>query len=112
MEKSPKNILTDQDPWMTEAISKELPSTKHGFCIWHITSKFSGWFNALLREKYSKWCYDFFDLYKLETIEEFEQKWPQVVAKYNLQSNKHVKGLYQVKDFWVLAYLRDHFLEG
>ena len=42
MKKSPKTILTDQDPWITEAISKELSFTKHGFCIWHITAKFSG----------------------------------------------------------------------
>lgn len=44
MGKPPITILTDQDPWLTEAIGLELPSTKHSFCIWHITSKFSGWF--------------------------------------------------------------------
>ncbi|GAA0176266.1 hypothetical protein LIER_29287 [Lithospermum erythrorhizon] len=42
MKHPPKTILTDQDPWMTEAIAREMPSTKHAFCIWHITSKFSG----------------------------------------------------------------------
>ena len=36
MKKQPKAILTDQDPWIMEAISKELPLTKHDFCIWHI----------------------------------------------------------------------------
>ena len=49
MKKSPEAILTDQDPWITEAISKEMSSTKHVFCIWHITAKFSGWFTAILR---------------------------------------------------------------
>ncbi|GKE31505.1 protein FAR1-related sequence 11 [Tanacetum coccineum] len=49
MKKLPKTILTDQDPWMTQAIAKEMPFTKHAFCIWHITSKFSGWFNSILR---------------------------------------------------------------
>ncbi|PWA56010.1 protein FAR1-RELATED SEQUENCE 11 [Artemisia annua] len=29
MKKAPNTILTDQDPWMTEAIAKEMPSTKH-----------------------------------------------------------------------------------
>ncbi|KAF7812001.1 protein FAR1-RELATED SEQUENCE 11-like isoform X1 [Senna tora] len=76
MDKPPKTILTDQDPWMTEAISKDMSSTKHSFCIWNITSKFS------------------------------------VIAKYNLESNKHVKGLYHVKDYWALPYLRDHFFGG
>lgn len=112
MKKPPKTILTDQDPWMKEAISKELPSTKHSFCIWHITFKFSCWFNAILRDKYPKWCSDFYGLYKLETREEFEHHWPKVVAKYNLQSNKHVKGLYEIKSYWALAYLRDYFFGG
>ena len=49
MKKQPKAILTDQDPWIMEAISKELPLTKHTFCIWHITAKFSGWFTSILR---------------------------------------------------------------
>ncbi|KAG4951458.1 hypothetical protein JHK85_045325 [Glycine max] len=97
---------------MKEAISKDLPSTKHSFCIWHITFKFSSWFNAILRDKYSKWCSDFYELYKLETCEEFEHQWPKVVAKYNLQSNKHVKGLYEIRNYWALAYLRDHFFGG
>jgi hypothetical protein len=45
MNKPPQSILTDQDPWITEPISKEFPSTKHAFCIWHITAKFSSWFS-------------------------------------------------------------------
>jgi len=39
MKKPPKTIITDQDPWMTQAIAFEMPSTKHTFCIWHITAK-------------------------------------------------------------------------
>ncbi|WJX39592.1 histidine decarboxylase [Trifolium repens] len=74
MKKAPKTILTDQDPWMKEAISKELPSTKHSFCIWHINFKFSSWFNAILRGEYAKWCSDFYELYKLETREDFEHQ--------------------------------------
>lgn len=94
---------------MKEAISKELSSTKHSFCIWHITFKFSCWFNVILRDKYPKCCSDFYDLYKLETREKFEHQWPKVVVKYNLQSNKHVKGLYEIKSYWTLAYLRNYF---
>jgi hypothetical protein len=49
MKKFPKTIITDQDPWMNQAIAFEMPSTKHAFCIWHITAKFSGWFTTLLQ---------------------------------------------------------------
>ncbi|KAG5541282.1 hypothetical protein RHGRI_021205 [Rhododendron griersonianum] len=112
MKKHPKTILTDQDPWMSEAIAKELPATKHSFCIWHITSKFSGWFTALLRDEYQDWCADFYNLYHLDSPEAFKHQWPQVVAKYHLDSNKHVVGLYEIKHFWVPAYLRSYFFGG
>ena len=100
----------DQDPWITEAISKELPATKHAFCIWHITTKFSGWFTSILRNQYSNWCMDFYKLYKLESCDEFDNQWLQVMTKYDMLSNKYVIGLYQIKHFWVPCYLRGHFL--
>ncbi|XP_071688654.1 protein FAR1-RELATED SEQUENCE 11-like [Rutidosis leptorrhynchoides] len=74
MKKSPQTILTDQDRWMTRVIVKKMPSTKHAFCIWHITSKFSSWFTSVLRSEYSNWCSDFYTLYKLDKVEEFEQQ--------------------------------------
>ncbi|GKC12728.1 FAR1-related sequence 11-like protein [Tanacetum coccineum] len=96
MGKPPQTILTDQDPWMSEAIAQEMPTTKHAFCIWHITAKFSGWFTSILRSEYSSWCSEFYNLYKLDTVEEFEKQWPLVIAKYNLNENKHVVGLYEI----------------
>ena len=71
MKKLPKAILIDQDPLMKKEISKELSLTKHSFCIWHITFKFSCWFNAILQDKYAKWRSGFYELYKLEAREEF-----------------------------------------
>ncbi|KAI8543312.1 hypothetical protein RHMOL_Rhmol08G0206900 [Rhododendron molle] len=112
MKKPPKTILTDQDPWMTEAISKELPFTKHAFCIWHITAKFSGWFTTILRNQYSNWCMDFYKLYKLDSCDDFERQWLQVIAKYDMAMNKHVNGLYRIKHFWAPCYLRGHFFGG
>ena len=112
MKKQPTAILTDQDPWITEAISKELPLTKHAFCIWHITAKFSGWFTSILRNQYSNWCIEFYKLYKLDSCEEFEAQWTKVMEKYDMLSNKHVIGLYQIKHFWVPCYLRGHFFGG
>nr|XP_043614572.1 protein FAR1-RELATED SEQUENCE 11-like [Erigeron canadensis] len=103
MKKPSKTIITDQDPWMTEAIATEMPTTKHSFCIWHITTKFSCWFAALLRTQYQNWCGDFYTLYKMTSIEEFEHSWPLIVSKYNLQKNNHVQGLYKFRKSWALA---------
>ena len=112
MRKPPKTIITDQDPWMSQAISIEMPTTKHSFCIWHITSKFSCWFSALLRTDYQSWCGDFYTLYRMTSIEEFEHNWSSVVAKYNLQNNNHVQGLYKFRKSWAPAYLRNYFFGG
>jgi hypothetical protein len=112
MKKPPQSIMTDQDPWITEPISKEFPLTKHAFCIWHITAKFSGWFTAILSKQYSYSCMDFYKLYKLDSCEEFEHQWPQVIVKYDILMNKHVNALYQIKHFWVPCYLRGHFFGG
>ena len=89
-----------------------MPTTKHAFCIWHITSKFSSWFTSIFRNKYFDWGGDFYKLYKLDNIEDFEHQWPSTIAKYNLQDNKHITGLYQIKDFWVPSYLRGYFFGG
>ena len=84
MKKPPKSILTDQDPWITKAISKELPFTKYVFFIWHITTKFSGWFTSILHNPYLSWCMYFYKLYKLDSYEECEHQWLQVITKYDV----------------------------
>ena len=55
---------------------------------------------------------DFYKLYKLDSCEEFEQQWLQVIAKYDMCMNKHVIGLYQIKHFWVPCYLGGYFFGG
>lgn len=112
MKKAPKTIVTDQDPWMSAAIASEMPNTKHSFCIWHITSKFSSWFTALLKKEYQNWCADFYALYRSICVEDFEQNWSLVIGKYNLQNNRHVEGMYRIKEFWAPCYLRDYFFGG
>ncbi|KAJ8436708.1 hypothetical protein Cgig2_027229 [Carnegiea gigantea] len=73
IKKPPKTIITDQDPWMSDTIASEMPTAKHSYCIWHITSKFSGWFMALLRSKYQNWCDEFYMLCKLNSPEAIEE---------------------------------------
>ena len=112
MKISPKTIITDQDPWMSEAIANEMPTTKHTYCIWHITTKFSSWFTALLRTKYQSWCADFYMLYRMTSVEEFERNWPLIIGKYNLENNNHVVGLYKIRNSWAPAYLHESFHGG
>ncbi|KAI3987547.1 hypothetical protein MKX01_003233 [Papaver californicum] len=99
MGKPPLTISTDQDLWMTEAIRVELPSIKLSFCIWHITTKFSGWFSSVLRSKCFEW------------LEQFEHEWPIAIPKYKLNNNSYIIGLYNVRTFGIPTFLLDYFFE-
>ena len=54
---------------------------------------------------------DFYKLYKLKSYEELDDQWLQVMTKYDMLSNKHAIGSYQIKHFWT-CYLRQHFFEN
>lgn len=110
--KAPETILTDQNMWLKEAVATEMPSTKHAFCIWHIVAKFSDWFSALLGSKYDKWKAEFYRLYNLHSVEDFEAGWREMVDTYGLHGNKHIVSLYALRSFWALPYLRCYFFAG
>lgn len=110
--KAPQTILTDENIWLKEAIACELPETKHAFCVWHIMANFSDWFSALLGSHYDDWKSEFYCLYNLEMIEEFEARWKEMVNRYGLQSNKHIISLYALRNFWALSFLRRYFFVG
>lgn len=50
--------------------------------------------------------------YKLDSCDDFEHQWLQVISKYDMVMNKHVNGLYQIKHFWAPCYLRGYFFGG
>ncbi|KAK6937318.1 FAR1 DNA binding domain, partial [Dillenia turbinata] len=110
--KAPETILTDQNMWLKEAIANEMPRTKHAFCIWHIIAKFSDWFSVLLGSEYDKWKAEFHRLYNLQTVEDFEVGWREMVDTYGLHGNKHTVSLYALRTFWALPFLRCYFFAG
>jgi hypothetical protein len=98
--------------WLKEAIAIEMPDTKHAFCIWHIISKFSDWFSILLGSCYDDWKAEFLRLYNLESVQDFEEGWSEMVEKYELHANKHITSLYAFRSFWALSFLRNYFFGG
>nr|CAD1836934.1 unnamed protein product [Ananas comosus var. bracteatus] len=110
--KAPQTILTDQNMCLKEVIAKEMPTTKHAFCIWLIVAKFPSWFNAVLGERYNEWKVEFCRLYNLESIDEFELGWQEMVDLYGLHANRHITNLFTFRTFWALPYLRSHFFAG
>lgn len=110
--KAPQTILTDQNLFLKEAISVEMPTAKHALCLWMIVAKFPSWFNAVLGERYSEWKSEFYRIYNLESIEDFELGWRDLVNSFGLQSNRHIVNLYGLRSLWALPFLRSHFFAG
>ncbi|KAF1877523.1 hypothetical protein Lal_00040239 [Lupinus albus] len=110
--KYPRTILTYQEHAIKEAISTELPNTKHAFCIWHIVSKFPIWFSFSLGPKYDDFKSEFYRLYNLESASDFEQQWKMMVDNLDLRKDHHIVSLYSHRQFWASAYLKDYFFAG
>lgn len=110
--KAPQTILTDQNMYLKEAIEIEMPTTKHAHCIWLIMAKFPSWFNAVLGERYNDWKTEFYRLYNLEAIEDFEHGWRVIIDKFGLHTNRHITNLFTFRTLWALPFLRSHFFAG
>uniref|UniRef100_A0A2N9IJI9 Protein FAR1-RELATED SEQUENCE n=1 Tax=Fagus sylvatica TaxID=28930 RepID=A0A2N9IJI9_FAGSY len=110
--KAPQTILTDQNMCLKEAIAMELPTTKHALCIWMIVGKFPSWFNAVLGERYNEWKTEFFRICNLDSIEDFELGWRDMVNSFGLHTNRHIANLYGLRSLWALPFLRTHFFAG
>ncbi|XP_062009260.1 putative protein FAR1-RELATED SEQUENCE 10 isoform X1 [Rosa rugosa] len=106
----PQTILTDIDSGLRDAIARELPSTKHVICIWHILSKISSWFSLPLGPQYENFKVEFDVLSHLESVEDFEHQWNILAARYGLVSDKHIGLLYSSRESWSLSYIRGYFL--
>ncbi|XP_019179464.1 PREDICTED: protein FAR1-RELATED SEQUENCE 11 isoform X2 [Ipomoea nil] len=110
--KAPQTVLTDQNMCLKEAIAVEMPTTKHALCIWLIVAKFPSWFNAVLGERYNEWKAEFYRLYNLESIDDFELGWRDMVNLFGLHNNRHIASLLSLRSLWALPYLRSHFFAG
>ncbi|XP_052192640.1 protein FAR1-RELATED SEQUENCE 11-like [Diospyros lotus] len=89
-----------------------MPATKHALCIWMIVAKSPSWFNTVLGESYNEWKAEFYQLYNLESIEDFELGWRDMVNSFGLHTNRHITNLFALRSLWALPYLRSHFLAG
>lgn len=110
--KTPQTLLTDQNMCLKEAVAMEMPTSKHALCIWLIVAKFPSWFNAVLGERYNEWKAEFYRLYNMESIDEFELGWREMVNSFGLHTNRHIASLFSLRSMWALPYLRSHFLAG
>ncbi|XP_021721191.1 protein FAR1-RELATED SEQUENCE 8-like [Chenopodium quinoa] len=109
--KAPIGILTDQAPAMRKPLEELMPHTQHRWCIWHITSKFGdklgkcplyAEFKSLLKSV----------IYESFTPEEFERNWCSFIKEYELENNEWLSNMFQEREMWVPAYMKEFFWAG
>ncbi|KAL7212395.1 hypothetical protein ACSBR2_015141 [Camellia fascicularis] len=106
----PQTILTDLDPGLRDAIRSELPNTKHVISICNILPKLSCWFSLPLGPRYTEFRSEFDVLYHLDSTEDFEFRWNQMVGQYGLSSDKHIALIFSFRTSWALPYKKGCFL--
>ncbi|XP_020590354.1 protein FAR1-RELATED SEQUENCE 11-like isoform X2 [Phalaenopsis equestris] len=110
--KFPRTVLTDLDMGLKDAMMSELPSTKHVFAIWHLTSKLSSWFSTLPGSQFENFVSDMLRVCNLDSVVEFDHQWNQMVLDFGLDSDRHIAILSFHREYWALPYLRGCFLGG
>lgn len=106
----PQTIITDIDPTLGDAISKELSQTKHVISTCHILSKIPNWFSLPLGLQYTDFRLEFNILCHMENIENFELQWDIFVARFGLVSDKHISLLFSLRASWPLCYVKSYFV--
>lgn len=106
----PQTIITDIDSGLRDAITSELPNTKHVISIWNILPKVSSWFSVSLGSRYAEFKSDLDALYRVESTEGFELQWNQMISIFGLSTDKHIVLLHSFRASWALCYMRGCFV--
>lgn len=108
---SPTAIITDQDMSMKQAVETVFPGTRHRWCLWHIMKKIPEKLGAYKDYKAIKKCMKS-TVYNSLTILEFEESWQKFIASFTLKENRWLTGLYNERNRWVPAFVKDTFWAG
>ncbi|XP_023749947.2 uncharacterized protein LOC111898248 [Lactuca sativa] len=84
--KAPKNVLTDQDAEIKQAMESVLPNSRHRLCMWHIMKKLQAkvtgdlFKNKDFKKRFNKLVWNM----HLKP-DEFEKKWDLIINEFNLE---------------------------
>ncbi|XP_076904717.1 protein FAR1-RELATED SEQUENCE 5-like [Bidens hawaiensis] len=110
---APKVVVTDQDPAMKQAIALVFSNTRHRLCMWHIMKKLADKVGVALCNNGDfkrKIC----DIVWTDSISqfEFETKWQLIMKEYDLESNKWLIDMFDMRYDWIPTYYRDEPFSG
>ncbi|KAG6724803.1 hypothetical protein I3842_02G000300 [Carya illinoinensis] len=96
---------------MKNAIDIVFPNTRHRYCLWHIMQKLPEKLGSHSEYNGLKTAIQNV-VYDIQSCEEFEEKWEQLMHKYDLIDNAWLQGLYTERSFWVPIFLKSVFWAG
>ncbi|XP_062100163.1 protein FAR1-RELATED SEQUENCE 5-like [Humulus lupulus] len=104
---TPKVVVIDGDGAIKNAVLKYFPNATHRLCVWHLCT------NALKFSKDPRFLQGFQDvMYNYYTIEEFIQKWEELIHNFDLHSSQWCTNTYHSRRSWAETYLRGKFVTG
>ncbi|KAF3602343.1 hypothetical protein F2Q69_00033567 [Brassica cretica] len=102
----PRVILTKHDQTLKVAVSEALPSSRHCFNTWDTLGQMS--------EKVGQGFVDEINevIYGSCKGDEFEERWCEVVDRFDVRDNVWIQSLYEDREHWVPVYMQDVSLAG
>ncbi|KAK8948873.1 Protein FAR1-RELATED SEQUENCE 5 [Platanthera zijinensis] len=110
-DKAPKVIITDMDGAMYNAIKRVFPHTRHRFCSWHIGKHLIEHVFEI-RDIHGDFKKDYYEWYNSKDASTSELRWKLFTQKYNITNISWLSKMWDRRQHWVPAYLKDHFVAG
>ncbi|XP_039690635.1 protein FAR1-RELATED SEQUENCE 5-like [Medicago truncatula] len=105
--KAPVSVITDGDLSLRNAIRSVFPHAHHRLCAWHLARNASSNIkNPKFVPKFKQCMFGDFD------IQEFESRWVNLVAEFELENNRWIHELYEKRHQWSTAHIRGTFYVG
>ncbi|RYR13694.1 hypothetical protein Ahy_B04g070548 isoform A [Arachis hypogaea] len=99
-----KEVITDGDLAMRDAIKNVLLDVTHRLCGWHLQR------NACENIKNPNFLRDFKGLiYDNNDCRDFDRRWVDILEKHNLVENTWMEKTYETRAMWSHCFLRDKF---
>ncbi|KAK9206151.1 hypothetical protein WN943_016424 [Citrus x changshan-huyou] len=108
---APNAIITYQDKAMQKAIEVVFPHARHRWCLWHIMKKLPEKLKGYKKYEVIKLTMQNI-VYDSLIPSDFDERWMVFIEKYNLNNNEWLQNLYDERQYWVPAYVKDIFWAG
>ncbi|XP_028079219.1 protein FAR1-RELATED SEQUENCE 6-like [Camellia sinensis] len=100
----PKTIITDQCRAMQNVIEIVFPQARHRWCLWHVMKKIPENLKGYAQYEPIKLAMQN-AIYDCLTRDEFDEKWEEMLTKFNLYDNEWLEVLYHERHRWVPVYV-------